>query len=63
MSTWNEYKEYVRETDPEAAKIIAVAESEADSISALIETSASAETNDTSIEQKRAHIQKSACKF
>ena len=29
MSTWNEYKEYVRETDPETAKIIAVAESEA----------------------------------
>ena len=63
MSTWNECKEYVRETDPEAAKIIAVAESEADSISALIETSASADTSDTPIEQKRARIQKSACQF
>ena len=30
MSTWNEYKEYVRETDPETAKIIVVAESEAE---------------------------------
>ena len=56
MSTWNEYKEYVRETDPEAAKII-------DSISALIETSASADTSDTPIEQKRARIQKSACQY
>lgn len=30
MSTWNEYKEYVREIDPETAKIIAVAESKAE---------------------------------
>ena len=32
MITWNDYKKYVRETDPEAADIITAAELEAESI-------------------------------
>lgn len=32
MNTWNDYKEYVRATDPEAAEIITAAELEAESI-------------------------------
>ena len=37
MSTWNEYKEHVRQTDPEAAAVIAEAETKASIISAIIE--------------------------
>ena len=37
MSTWNEYKEHVRQTDPEAAAVIAEAEAKASIISAIIE--------------------------
>ena len=37
MNTWNDYKEYVRATDPEAAEIIAEAETKAAIISARIE--------------------------
>lgn len=37
MSTWNEYKEHVRQTDPEAAAVIAEAEAKASIISAMIE--------------------------
>ena len=37
MSTWNEYKEHVRQTDPEAAAVIAEAETKASIISAMIE--------------------------
>ena len=37
MSTWNEYKEHVRQTDPEAAAVIAEAEAKASIISPMIE--------------------------
>ena len=37
MSTWNEYKEHVKQTDPEAAAVIAEAEAKASIISAMIE--------------------------
>ncbi len=37
MITWNDYKKYVRETDPEAAEIIAEAETKAAIISARLE--------------------------
>ena len=37
MSTWNEYKEHVRQIDPEAGAVIAEAEAKASIISAMIE--------------------------
>ena len=37
MSTWNEYKDYVKSTDPEAGAVIAEAEVKAAIITAMIE--------------------------
>ena len=40
MSTWNEYKEHVRQTDPEAAAVIAEAEAKKKVIAANAEAEA-----------------------
>jgi len=37
MSTWNEYKDFVKSTDPEAGALIAEAEAKAAIITAMIE--------------------------
>ena len=37
MGTWNEYKDYVKSTDPEAGAVIAEAEAKAAIITAMIE--------------------------
>ena len=37
MTTWNEYKDYVKTTDPEAGALIADAEAKAAIITAMIE--------------------------